>query len=172
MRLWAILLDLTCSRGINGLKLLYSRCIVGKCRLRPGTRHRFLLEDLPHVLGRKNKWRPWMVMGRGRRWCNARTIQLSSPVSFELDGTATTSGCTGSTAGTQTQPWWPPSTHDSGAGQETAPLVGTRGEAVRTLLRQQASSFLPLLPPANRIPRVVSHYYFTATNLNELAHTP
>lgn len=123
---------------------MYSRSVVGERGLRPSTWHRFLLQYLPHILRRENQRRPRMMMGwRGWRGYT-RAVQLTSPVALELDGTSAAGGGP-STTPSESEPWWPPSTHDCGAGQETAPLVGPRGEAVRTLLGQQASSFaLPI----------------------------
>lgn len=126
----------------------YSRSIVGERGLRPSTWHRFLLEYLPHVLRRENQRRPRVVMRR-RRWRSyARPVQLTSPVALEFDGASASGGGTRATPSTESEPWRPPSTHDSGAGQETAPLVGPRREAVRILLGQQASTFA--LPPFAR----------------------
>lgn len=119
---------------------MYLRSVVGKRGLWPSTWHWFLLQYLPHILRRENQRRPRMMMGwRGWR-CHSRAVQLTSPVALEFDGTSAPRGSPGTTP-SESEPWWPPSTHDCGAGQETAPLVGPRGEAVRTLLGQQASSF-------------------------------
>lgn len=125
--------------------VVYSRAVVGERGLRPSTWHGFLLQYLPHVLRRENQRCPRMMMRRRGWWCHTRTVQLTSPVALEFHGTRSPRSGTGTTPGTESEPWRPPSTHDRGAGQETAPLVGPRGEAVRTLLGQQASSFaLPL----------------------------
>lgn len=86
---------------------------------------------------------------RRRRWRSyARPVQLTSPVALELDGASAPGGGPRATPCAESEPWRPPSTHDRGAGQETAPLVGTRREAVWTLLGQQASSFS--VPPFAR----------------------
>lgn len=123
---------------------MYSRSVVGERGLRPSTWHRFLLQYLSHILRRENQRCPRMMMRRRGWWCHTRAVQLTSPVTIELDGTSAPRGSP-STTPSESEPWRPPSTHDCGAGQETAPLVGPRVEAVRTLLGQQASSFaLPL----------------------------
>lgn len=123
---------------------MYSRSVIGERGLRPSTWHRFLLQYLPHILRRENQRRSRMMMRRRGWWCHTRAVQLTSPVALELDGTSAPRGSPGTTP-SESEPWRPPSTHDCGAGQETAPLVGPRGEAVRTLLGQQASSFaLPI----------------------------
>lgn len=127
---------------------VYSRPVVGERGLRPSTWHRFLLEYLPHVLRRENERRPRVVMRR-RRWRSyTRPVQLTSPVALEFDGASAPGGSPRATPCAEPEPWRPPSTHDRGAGQETAPLVGPRREAVRTLLGQQAFSFS--LPPFAR----------------------
>lgn len=127
---------------------LYSRSVVGERGLWPSTWHGFLLEYLPHVLRRENERRPRVVMRR-RRWRSyARPVQLTSPVALEFDGASAPRGSPRATPCAKSEPWRPPSTHDRGAGQETAPLVGPRREAVRTLLGQQAFSFS--LPPFAR----------------------
>jgi hypothetical protein len=123
----------------------YSRSVVGERGLRPSTWHGFLLQYLSHVLRRENQGRPRMMMRRRGRRCDTRAVQLTSPVALEFYGASSPGGGAGTTPGTESEPWRPPSTHDRGAGQETAPLVGPRGEAVGSLLGQQASSFaLPL----------------------------
>lgn len=127
-------------RGLK-VKETNSRSVIGNGGLRPGTWHRFLLEYLPHVLRRENERSAWVVMRWRGWWGNACTVELPSPVSLEFYGTSASGGGTGATGGTQAEPWRPPSTHDRGAGQETAPLVGPRCEAVRDLLRQQPSFF-------------------------------
>lgn len=125
--------------------LMYSRSVVGERGLRPSTWYRFLLQYLPHILRRENQRRPGMMMRRRGRRGHTRAVQLTSPVTLELDGTSATRGGPRTTPGAESEPCRPPSTHDRGAGQETAPLVGPRGEAVGILLGQQASSFaLPL----------------------------
>jgi len=123
----------------------YSRSVVGERGLRPSTWHGFLLQYLSHVLRRENERRPRMMMRRRGRRGHTRAVQLTSPVALEFHGASSPRGGAGTTPGTESEPWRPPSTHDRGAGQETAPLVGPRGEAVGSLLGQQASSFaLPL----------------------------
>lgn len=119
-----------------------SRSVVGERGLRPSTWwHRFFLQYLPHILRRENQRCPRMMMGR-RGWrCHTRAVQLTSPVALELYGTSAPRSGPGTTPGAESEPCRPPSTHDRGAGQETAPLVGPRGEAVRIILGQQASSF-------------------------------
>lgn len=82
-----------------------------------------------------------MVMRRWRWRSYARPVQLTSPVALEFDGASTTGGGPCATPCAESEPWRPPSTHDRGAGQETAPLVGPRRKAVRVLLGQQASCF-------------------------------
>lgn len=134
---------------------MYSRSVVGEGGLRPSTWHRFLLQYLPHILRRENQRCPWMMMRWRRRRCHTRAVQLTSPVPLELDGASTPCGGPGATPGAESEPWRPPSTHDRGAGQETAPLVGPRGEAVRTLLGQQAFSFaLPLFAEIFVVPSI------------------
>lgn len=127
---------------------VYSRSVVGERGLWPSTWHRFLLEYLPHVLRRENERRPRVVMRRRRWWSYTRPVQLTSPVALEFDGASAPGGSPRATPCAKSEPWRPPSTHDRGAGQETAPLVGPRREAVRTLLGQQAFSFS--LPPFAR----------------------
>lgn len=79
---------------------------------------------------------------RRRRWRSyARPVQLASPVTLEFDGASAPGGGPRATPSAESEPWRPPSTHDRGAGQETAPLVGPRREAVWILLGQQASTF-------------------------------
>lgn len=77
-------------------------------------------------------------MVRWRRWRrDACPVQFSSPVPFEVHWTST-SGCgPGASASPKSKPWRPASPNYSGAWQESGPLVGPRGDAVRYLLGQQ-----------------------------------
>lgn len=95
-----------------------------------------------------------MRRGRGRR--DTRAVQLLAPVPVQLDRTPGARGGGGAAArGPQTQPWRAPSSHDRGAGQETAPLVGPRREAVLGTLAKR-----PLGSPRSSATTLARHRGF------------